>query len=69
MLESLERLLFRAFESQMNYIEELSDSCKATDELSETPNAVNLNNAVSNQELNGFIKCTATSKNQSEMRT
>ena len=36
----------------MNCIEELSDdSCKAIDELSETPNADNLNNTVSNQEL------------------
>ena len=39
MLESLERLLFRAFENPMNCIEELSDdSCKAVDELSEKPN-------------------------------
>ena len=46
-VESLERVLFRAFENQMNYIEELSDnSCKAIDELSETPNADNLNNMV-----------------------
>ena len=49
MLESLERSLFGAFENQMNCIKEPSDdSCKAIDELSETPNADNLNNAVSN---------------------
>ena len=50
MLESLERLFFRASENQMNCIEELNDdSCKAIEELSETPNADNLNNTVSNQ--------------------
>ena len=44
MLESLERLLSHAFENQMNCIQEIiDDSCKETDELSETSNADNLN--------------------------
>ena len=52
LLESLERLLFCTVENQMNYIEELNDdSYKGIELNSETLNADNLNNTISNQEL------------------
>ena len=51
MLESLECLLFCAFENQINCIKELNDSGKAIGELTETPNADNFNTVVSNQEV------------------